>query len=638
MTELLAGNLAALRTGHPSLARAVELAAEPSGAEAIPTRDGDWTARIPLAGGAAATLHSRFDPRGEALRFVGDADPGAVQGFLVLGFGLGYHLQALAGRANHESRIVVLERDPGLLRLAASRRDLRGLFADRRISWLVGLDRQGLYQGLRSLQVVLMSSQLIILPHAPSTALAPDYYQEARQAIRDFAISGQMAMVSQFMLGRKTLVNQLRNLPLYVGAPSLAELRPLFAGRPGIVVSAGPSLRRNIDGLRAARGRAVLVACDIVLKPLLERGIVPDFTAIVDFQGQTRKFFETLPERVPTRLVAIGPAFHDTVRFYPGPLAFAGDPLMDQFLEEARRDMGGFFGGGNVGHFCFLIACHLGLSPIAFVGQDLSFPLNIGHLPGTPKHEEWQNERNRFYTLEMRELEVLLRRRESMLKVPSQDGGEVFTERSMYHYLRELELAIRESGRPVVDCTEGGSLKQGTRVRRLAEFLADCPPGEMPPPGAGPSGLDRARLSAAARDLDRRIMEFLEVRSAIDQKLRTHRRVEKALADGEPVDRLLRTVVELGERIQRQRRILTVMQELASSGFYRAGVAQRDTDAAGGGEADKLRERFRRDDELIRELASAADFLEPPLRDARRRCAELSAAAGSPSGAGEERP
>jgi hypothetical protein len=625
MTDRLADNLAALRAADPALALNVERAAEPAGAEWLATRDGDWTVRLAQPGGGAVTLHSRVDPRGEARRLTESVDPKAAQGFLVLGFGLGYHVQNLVELANPQSRILVLEQDPGMLHLAASRRDLRALFSDRRIAWLVGLGRQDLYQVLRGYQNVLMSSQLRILAHVPSTALHPEYYQEMRQAIRDFAISGQMAMVSHFLLGRKTLVNQLGNLPLYVGSPSLAELRPLYAGRPGIVVSAGPSLRKNVDRLREARGRAVLVACDIVLKPLLERGIVPDFTAIVDFQGQTKKFFETLPAEVPTRLVAIGPAFHETVRSYPGPLAFAGDPLMDLLLADARRDMGGNLGGGNVGHFCYLTACHLGLSPIAFVGQDLSYPLNIGHVPGTPKHEEWQNERNRFYTVEMRELEGLLRRRESLLKVPSQDGGEVFTERVLYHYLRDLEVSIRGSGRATFDCTEGGALKQGTTVRPLAEFLAGCPAGEVPPPGAGPVGVDRARLAVAARDLDRRIIEFLDVQAAVDQKLRTHRRVEKALAENEPADRLLRTTVELGERIERHREVLTVLHELAPSGFYRAGVTSRNIDAGDGDEDQKLRERFTRDDTLLKELAAAVGFLEPLLREARRRCAEIAA-------------
>ncbi len=628
MADVLERNLAALRVIHPGVAAAVENAPEPPGAEFLATRDGDWTARIARPDGTSVTLHSRYDPRAEARRFPEGVEPDVPQGFLALGFGLGYHLQALAEAANPEARILVLEKHPGLLRMAASRRDLSALFADRRISWLVGLDRQELYQALRAHTRVLMSAGIKILVHAPSTTLDGEYYQGARQAIRDFALSGQMSLISNFLLARKSLVNQFRNLPLYVGSPSLAELRPLYAGRPGIVVSAGPSLRKNIDRLREARGRAVLVACDIVLKPLLERGIVPDFTAVVDYQGQTKKFFETLPPRVPTRLVAIGPAFHETVRCYPGPLAFAGDPLMDQMLDGARRSMGGNYGGGNVGHFCYLIACHLGLEPIAFVGQDLSFPLNIGHMPGTPKHEEWQNERNRFYTLEMRELEVLLRRRQGLLQVPSQDGGEVFTERSMYHYLRELEGAVRESGRRTVDCTEGGSRKEGTEVSPLAAFLSECEPGDLPSPGAGPEGLDRRRLSAAVKDLDRRLMEFLDVKAAVEQKIRAHRRIEKALEANEPAERFMRSAVEFGERIERHREILIVLQELASVGFFRAGAAHRRIDAQSGGEDGKQRERFARDDALIRDLAEAVEFLEPLLREARRSCAELGAGEG----------
>ncbi|MHC4914091.1 MAG: motility associated factor glycosyltransferase family protein [Planctomycetota bacterium] len=617
--------MASLRGVVPTLAGAVDGAEPLPGAERIQTRDGDWTLRIARADGTATTLHSRYDPKREAAKLVGEVDAKGLQGFLVMGFGLGYHLQHLLAGSSEEAEVVVLEKDPAVIRAAAELRDLRAVFADRRVTWLVGCDRREVYRALRVRQKSLMSTDLRIVAHPPSTALAPEgYYQEARRAIRDFIMSGEISLRTNFDLARKSVRNEFLNLPLYVGEPSLAELREIYRGRPGIVVSAGPSLARNIDGLRAARGKAVLICCDVVLKPLLERGVVPDFTGIVDFQGHTAKFFETLPGRTDTRLVAVPAAYSGTVQLYPGPRAFAGEPMLDGFLGSARRDMGGYVAsGGNVGQFSYSIAGVLGLDPVAFVGQDLAFPHNITHLGGTPIHEEWQTERNRFFTLEMRELEHLMRRRSTLKTVEDHDGNRIYTERSFYHYLRELELAIKSAKHRTVDCTEGGSRKEGAEVMRLADFLAECPEGEVPDPGAGPRELDRGRLAAAAGQLDDRVMEFLEVKAALEQKLRTHRRIERALTEDEPIEGYVRTLMSMEDRAKSYPEVLGALHALTPGGFFRAAKDDRRLAAAGAEGGEKIQAQFERDDRLVKQLVSSVRYFEPLLRGARRECRRL---------------
>ena len=45
--------------------------------------------------------------------------------FLVMGFGMGYHLQELLEQASSEAEVVVLEKEPAVIRAAAEMRDLR---------------------------------------------------------------------------------------------------------------------------------------------------------------------------------------------------------------------------------------------------------------------------------------------------------------------------------------------------------------------------------------------------------------------------------------------------------------------------------------------------------------------------------
>src|SRR4029450_7963116 len=69
-------------------------------------------------------------------------------------------------------------------------------------------------------------------------------------------------VVTTLLQSEVTLRNLLMNLDRYATCPGLAELEGACAGRPAIVVSAGPSLRRNIDLLSrpGIRERFVIIA------------------------------------------------------------------------------------------------------------------------------------------------------------------------------------------------------------------------------------------------------------------------------------------------------------------------------------------------------------------------------------------
>jgi len=146
-------NLRALAARHPRLAAEIAAAAPlPSLPEPTPAGDPTLTADGVL-------LHSRHDPRREAARWaeaqrerLGErADATAV----VLGLGLGYHLEALA--AAWPGPIVVVESDRALWRTALAARDLRAVLAR------VTVAEEPLAE-----EAIDAWGVPVVLPHAPS--------------------------------------------------------------------------------------------------------------------------------------------------------------------------------------------------------------------------------------------------------------------------------------------------------------------------------------------------------------------------------------------------------------------------------------------------------------------------------------
>src|SRR5213080_2489460 len=146
-------NLRALAARHPRLAAEIDAAAPlPSPLEPTPAGDPTVTADGVL-------LHSRHDPRREAARWaeaqrerLGErVDATAV----VLGLGLGYHLEALA--AAWPGPIVVVELDRALWRTALAARDLRAV-----------LVRVAVAEEPLTEEAIDAWGVPVVLPHAPS--------------------------------------------------------------------------------------------------------------------------------------------------------------------------------------------------------------------------------------------------------------------------------------------------------------------------------------------------------------------------------------------------------------------------------------------------------------------------------------
>ena len=96
------------------------------------------------------------------------------------------------------------------------------------------------------------------------------------------------------MNGRRTAENITRNLKWYIDTPSPAGLQDKYKGKPAIIVSAGPSLRKNKHLLKEMAGKAVIIAVQTTLQPLLEMGIEPNFVTSLDYHDICTRFCEKL--------------------------------------------------------------------------------------------------------------------------------------------------------------------------------------------------------------------------------------------------------------------------------------------------------------------------------------------------------
>ncbi|EPB7516179.1 motility associated factor glycosyltransferase family protein [Campylobacter jejuni] len=208
-----------------------------------------------------------------------------------------------------------------------------------------------------------------------------------------------------------------------------------------IVVSAGPSLAKQLPLLKAYQDKAVIFCADGALSMLEKEGIVPDYVTNLDYSDWPIKFFQNKENK--TSLNVLSCATHPSlVHFLDNKsVVLRDDPLYQRFN---LNDFGYIDTGTHVSHFSYTLALALGFKNIIMIGQDLAFD------------EEGNSHSKGFSYGEQFSEETIV----PTLQVPAYAGkGEVLTHITWNDYRIKLEylFACNEQKAKFYNATEGGA-------------------------------------------------------------------------------------------------------------------------------------------------------------------------------------
>jgi hypothetical protein len=232
----------------------------------------------------AALLHSRYDPRAEAERYLTALSiPPGIRCFILIEPGLGYMIPILSGRFPR-ARIIVLQ--------VSAHRDgaVRPVHDGDTVYWdpetgtaaedFLGQELDSLAEGGNSSGEVFGPEAVKIIEWRPSLKLYGDSYVRllaaAAAALRRF--DAERRTLRAF--GRRWFRNFFRNLrilrrfPLY----SLGE-------KAVLVTAAGPSLEGTLPLIGELRENFFIIAASSSAQALIRRGILPDLVLTTDGGG-----------------------------------------------------------------------------------------------------------------------------------------------------------------------------------------------------------------------------------------------------------------------------------------------------------------------------------------------------------------
>ncbi|EIX0904420.1 motility associated factor glycosyltransferase family protein, partial [Campylobacter coli] len=161
-----------------------------------------------------------------------------------------------------------------------------------------------------------------------------------------------------------------------------------------IVVSAGPSLAKQLPLLKACQDKAVIFCADGALSMLEKEGIVPDYVTNLDFTDLAMKFFQNKENKTSLNILscATHPNVAHSLKAENCMIVLRNKALYQRFN---FNDFGYIDTGTHVSHFSYTLALALGFKNIIMIGQDLAFDEEgNSHSKGFDFGEKFSGEEN----------------------------------------------------------------------------------------------------------------------------------------------------------------------------------------------------------------------------------------------------
>jgi len=221
---------------------------------------------------------------------------------------------------------------------------------------------------------------------------------------------------------------------------------------PAIVVSAGPSLSKNVKELKNAKGKAFIIATDSALKGMLDEGIIPDAFATIDPLKPLNRFEDERIHNIPLFCTESGR--FEIVERNRDKKIFANNffGFGNTFFNMQGKEYLVSEHGGSVATFSFTVARMMGFKTIILIGQDLAFTDDTRYYNSVKEWNDHDTLPQHLYA-----------------EVEDIHGNMVRTSKDMEVYLEWFEKQIEYYDEvEVIDATEGGAKIHGTKIMNLA--------------------------------------------------------------------------------------------------------------------------------------------------------------------------
>lgn len=439
----------------------------------------------------------------------------------LFGMGSGAYLKSVIHHSPKEANVVVYEPSMAIFLTALKEIDLSEEIRNRPIAFVIeglnDVEFVPVVQGVLTLETL----EFFIEEVHPNYKVA--FLDKLRERVKQLTKHADEFFVNFYTrrhLQERAAQNVLYNLPYVAEGYNTMQLSKVIPYKgAAVLVSAGPSLDKNIEELKRAKNHLFIIAVDTAVKPLLKRGILPDVFITLD----GRKPLDLLEGAQMLPVVSNTVARYELLDQQKGKRIFFFDGYrlpLDLYFQNDKT-LPGVAIGGSVACSGFSLLYKMGFETVILVGQDLAYTDNKSHADETFQEK------------------MPLENTEHMIRVKGnyQDTVPTLTNLKIYlDWFASYIKGAKEHGNfRVINATEGGAFIEGTELMTLKDALDECIGEEI-----DFAGLVDTMESAFSKEEKKKAYEYLqeipkqfeELEKLAKQLNQEYRKIEKAEKSG----------------------------------------------------------------------------------------------------------
>ncbi|HHV96232.1 MAG TPA: motility associated factor glycosyltransferase family protein [Clostridiaceae bacterium] len=381
-----------------------------------------------------------------------------VSTIILFGIGNGYALEHIINYYENLKEIIIIEPTVQIFKAYMENNDLTTILKkDLNITFLVNKKEDVVVQFLYLKMIESKNCAMVF--HVSYCSVFNSYYNNVINNLNKFLkikIGDITTLASQW---QGWLVNSIKNLRIQDTIP-IENIIDAFKGKTAVIVSAGPSLNKNMHLIEKLKEKAIIFAVGSAIKILDSNGIIPHFRVAIDASPGEKKIFDNINTRT-------SPLIFSNTLFYEILPEYAGDKfrfiLETEYIgkyiyKKMNIPFKGFLSGASVANGTLNFLCDIGCSRIIFMGQDLSYTEEGLYAKG-----RYNTEKDNKEQIEKRKYTI----------VENIYGEKVYTTDSFLQMKYTLEDTIqRYPSIEFINATEGGLAIDGA-VNLTAQELLD---------------------------------------------------------------------------------------------------------------------------------------------------------------------
>lgn len=406
-------------------------------------------------------LHSKYDPENEAKKWADGINMTDKDSLIIMGLGLGYYLDELIKRFPQKT-ILVIEPDIDMFYNLITIRDIKQYYNNSKITLIVELEQE-IISAIINEHFYFNSIRKPIIIEIPAyNNLYIEEIKELYEGIHRNIIEFRGNIATKLFFANMWIDNGIRNLNNIKMDYSAKIFNNGFEEIPTIIVSAGPSLDKNVKLLKNMYNKALIIAVGSATNILEKNDIKTHMIMGIDGLKEESNIFKSLKSNEAIFLYA--PTIHyESPKLYKGRKAWFGldvQPTINEILNKYYVDYPILNSGPSVANIALSFANKVLKSRmIIFIGQDLAYTNEKIYADGYVNY--FQSEEVRDYN------------NKDFVLTKDIYGKDIYTKKPFLNMQKWFEDYVRifRMNERVINCTEGGIGIPGVRNLDLEQTI-----------------------------------------------------------------------------------------------------------------------------------------------------------------------